>query len=297
MRYDLTSLRVFAVVAEELNLTRAGSRLHLAVSAVSKRIAELEEMVGSPLLVRLPRGVALTPAGQSLLHHSRLILDATDAMSEELAGFASGVKGHIRIYANTSTLAQHLPGELESFLRQYPMVKVDIEERVGGAIVDAVASGLADFGIFGAHTPARGLETVPYHRDRLAVAVPAGHPLAGRRFVRFGDLLPHEFIAPHSSSSLFILLKSAAERAGAQIRFRLQVSSFDALCRLVEANMGVGVLPEGIVAGYARMMRIECVELREDWAVHELFIGARRFEALPAVSRALVDHLRAAAAK
>lgn len=152
----------------------------------------------------------------------------------------------------------------------------------------------ANFGIFGAHTPARGLERVPYHRDRLAVAVPAGHPLAGRRFVRFEDLLPHEFIAPHLSSSLFILLKSAAERAGAQIRFRLQVSSFDALCRLVEANMGVGVLPEGIVSGYARMMRIECVELREDWAVHELFIGARRFEALPAVSRALVDHLRAA---
>jgi DNA-binding transcriptional LysR family regulator len=292
MRYDLTSLRVFTTVAEELNLTRASQRLHLAVSAVSKRITELEDMVGSPLLVRLARGVALTPAGQSLLHHSRLILDATDAMTEELAGFASGVKGHIRIYANTSTLAQHLPGELEAFLRQYPLVKVDIEERVGSAIVEAVASGLADFGIFGAHTPSRGLETLPYHRDRLAVAVPSGHPLSRRKSLRLADLLQHEFIAPHSSSSLFVLLKEAATRLHAsEIRFRLQVSSFDALCRLIEANMGIGVLPKEIVNTYAKVMRIEPVELREPWAVHELFLGARRFDGLPAVTRALVDHL------
>jgi DNA-binding transcriptional LysR family regulator len=156
LRYDLTSLHVFAVAAEELNLTRASKRLHLAVSAVSKRITELEQSIGSPLLVRLPRGVALTPAGQSLLHHSRLILDATQAMTQELEGYASGVKGHIRVYANTSALAQHLPRELEAFLREYPLVRVDLEERVGGAIIDAVADGRADFGVFGANTAPRG---------------------------------------------------------------------------------------------------------------------------------------------
>lgn len=291
MRYDLTSLHVFAVVAEELNLTRAGKRLHLAVSAVSKRITELEEGIGSPLLVRLPRGVTLTPAGQSLLHHSRLILDATQAMTQELQGYASGVKGHIRIYANTSALAQHLPRELEAFLRDYPLVRVDLEERVGSAIIDAVADGRADFGVFGANTAPRGLETFHYHRDTLAVAVPQGHALASRKTARFTDLLAHEFIASHSESSLFVLLKKMADAADRPIHFRLQVSSFDAICRLIEANMGIGILPEGIIDAYAKVMAIRKVSLREPWAQHQLYIGARKLEALPAVTRALVAHL------
>lgn len=136
------------------------------------------------------------------------------------------------------------------------------------------------------------METFAYHRDSLAVAVPRAHPLAARKAVRFTDLLPHEFIAPHSESSLFVLLRTQADVAGRAIHFRLQVSSFDAICRLIEANMGIGVLPEGIIDAYAKVMGIRKLPLREPWAEHQLYIGTRKLEALPAVTRALIDHLR-----
>lgn len=85
MRYDLTSLRLFVAVAECGNLTRAAEREHLAVSAISKRISELEELIGTPLLQRYPRGVGLTPAGQSMLHHARQMLQLMHRMDAESA--------------------------------------------------------------------------------------------------------------------------------------------------------------------------------------------------------------------
>src|SRR5438552_10303186 len=139
MRYDLTTLEIFVAVAEEANLTRAAARQHLAVSAVSKRITELEALAEAPLLERLPRGVALTPAGQSLLHYARQMIKLVDRMKSELSEYAGGVKGHIRIHASTSALTQFVPKELEAFLNRYPMIRMQIEERVGAAIVAAVA--------------------------------------------------------------------------------------------------------------------------------------------------------------
>jgi DNA-binding transcriptional LysR family regulator len=178
MRYDLITMDVFIAVAEERNLTRAAERLHLAVSAVSKRIAELEEQVGSALLLRYARGVDLTPAGQSVLHYARELRMVLGHMDEELASYSAGVKGHIRIHAITSALAQFLPNDLERFLSNYPLINFDIEERVGSAVVKAVVEGRADLGIFAEHTRATGLETRPYRQDQLVVVTPRDHILA-----------------------------------------------------------------------------------------------------------------------
>ena len=128
MRYDLVSLKIFVTVAECGNLTRAAEREHLAVSAISKRISELEELVRTPLLQRYPRGVGLTPAGQSLLHHARQLLLGVDRMDAELADFAGGVRGHVRLHSVASALFQYLPEEIESFLTSYPGVRVSLEE-------------------------------------------------------------------------------------------------------------------------------------------------------------------------
>jgi DNA-binding transcriptional LysR family regulator len=239
MRYDLTTLEIFVAVAEEANLTRAAVRQHLAVSAVSKRITELEELAEAPLLERLPRGVALTPAGQSLLHYARQMLQLVDRMKSELSEYAGGVKGHIRIHASTSALTQFVPQELETFLNRYPMIRMEIEERVGAAIVRAVADGTADIGILGSHTPNQGLATIPYHSDHLVLVVPAAHPLARRKQVRFADALAFPFVGHHPSSSLWALMTKAANDAGKPLESRIQVSSFECMCQLVAANFGL----------------------------------------------------------
>ena len=152
MRYDLTSLDIFIAVAEERNLTRVARIKHLALSAISKRIAELEAQAGSALLVRNARGVDLTPAGQSMLFYARQLQQTLIALDDELGDYASGVKGHVRIHAITSALSQFLPTDIARFVQLYPQIKFDIEERVGSAVIRAVADGRADLGIIADQT-------------------------------------------------------------------------------------------------------------------------------------------------
>lgn len=295
MKYDLTSVQIFVAVAESGNLTRAAERQHLAVSAVSKRVSELEGLVGTPLLVRLPRGVQLTPAGQSLLHHARQMLKLVDRMEQELAEYAGGVKGHIRLHAVASAVALVLPRELESFLQRYPMVHVSLEERVGLAVVRAVAEGEADLGIVAEPTPLQGLHALPYREDRLMLGVPSGHPLARRKSVRFADALAYPFVGPHADSSLARLMADGAKAAGVPLQQRIQLSGFDAMCGLVKTKLGVTLLPEGVLMPHVERGGIQAVALKEDWARRRMWIVVRDPDSLSGLTRSLIDHLLASA--
>src|SRR5471032_1903672 len=286
--YDLTSLDVFITVAEERNLTRAARIKHLAVSAVSKRITELEAQAGSPLLVRNARGVDLTPAGQSLLFYARQLRETL----HQLGHYASGVKGHVRIHAITSALSQFLPDDIARFLALYPQIRFDIEERVGSAVVRAVADGRADLGIIAIQTPAQGLETVAYRNDELTVAVPAGHALAECSAVRFSEVLEHEFVGPHLESSMHTLLIAQAEQLGLSLKLRIRISSFDSMCRMVSAGLGVAILPRSVIKQYLRSHKLKAVTLDEPWAQRSLLLAFRKYEAASPTLRTLIDNLK-----
>jgi DNA-binding transcriptional LysR family regulator len=296
VRHDLTSLKLFVAVAECANLTRAAEREHLAVSAISKRIAELEDLVRTPLLQRQPRGVTLTPAGQSMLHYARQMLQLVERMDAELGEYAAGVKGHVRLHAVASALTQFLPEEIESFLARYPRINIALEERTGKAVVLAVASGAADLGVIASQTPSSGLTTYPYHADRLMIGVPIGHPLARRKSVRFAELARHAFVGPHAESSLSALLAEAARDSGVTLTQRVQASSFDAMCRLVETRLGITLLPEAVMAPYAAAGRLAVVRLDEKWGVRRLQMVVRDPEQLSPIAKTLLDHLVTAAA-
>jgi DNA-binding transcriptional LysR family regulator len=290
-RFDITSLQLFVAIGEELSLTRAAQREHLVLSAASKRIAELEHAVGSPLLYRHARGVTLTPAGQSLLHYSRQVLQTLHRMQGELSEYAEGIQGHIRLHANASAIIQFLPEELNAFLTQYPSVKIDLEEQVGPAIVRAVTEGVADIGIIAASTPSTDLQRFPYHTDRLVLLVPRRHPLARRKSIRLIETLDFDFIGPHTGSSLYSLMMRAAMEAGRSIKLRIQVRSFDGMCRMIQANLGIGILPIGAIASHIKSMAIRPIALEEEWASRDLQICLRELDALPVTARHLVQHL------
>ncbi|MEE1925191.1 LysR family transcriptional regulator [Pseudomonas sp. 148P] len=294
MRYDLTSLDLFITVAQERNLTRAARIKHLAVSAISKRISELEAQIGSPLLIRNARGVDLTPAGQSLLFYARQLKQTLAQLDSELGEYASGVKGHIRIHAITSALSQFLPQDVAAFAALYPQIKFDIEERVGSAVVRAVADGRADLGIIASQTAAQGLETLAYRDDELVLVVPAGHALAQRRSIRFGEALAHEFVGPHLESSVYSLLTREAEKLELPLRLRIRISSFDCMCRLVSNGLGVAVLPRSVVSQYQRSHGLKAVTLAEPWAKRSLLLALRKYDAASPTLRTFIDHLRTA---
>ena len=292
LRYDLVSLRLFVAVAEELNMTRAAEREHIVISAASKRIAELEDLVGTPLWHRHARGVAVPEAAHALLGHARQIIQMLQRMRVELSEYAQGVKGQVRIRATTSAISEFLPSELHAFSAAHPEVKIDLEEHVGPAVVRGVLEGAADIGIVTATTPTVGLRTHDYHEDRLVLVVPKGHPLGRHRRVKFVDALDYDFVGPHVDSSLQYLLTQAAAAVDRSLKLRIRVRSFDGMCRMVHANMGIAVLPQLAVAPEVRAGGIKAVMLDEPWAHRRLQVCVRDGVALSLSARQLLDHLR-----
>ncbi|MCA8251465.1 LysR family transcriptional regulator [Burkholderia multivorans] len=286
LHYDLQSLRLFIMVAELGSLTKAAERSSMTLSAASKRIAELERNTGCALLLRQPRGVALTPAGKGLLAHSRYVVERVNRMATEMNDFATGVRGHVRMWANTSAIVQFLPRDLRAFLTDNPSVKISLEERLSGDIISAILSGDADIGIFADNVPATNIQKAVYRRDKLVLLVPNDHPLAGQASVSFVDTLDFEYVGLNEGSSLLSRLLAAALTAERSLKVRIQVSSFDGICRMIEQGLGIGVLPEAAVRNEIVAAGLRPVKLVDDWADRTLFIGARSFDELsPEASR------------
>ena len=294
-RIDVTSLQLFVAVCELGSIGRAAEREALAVSAVSKRLSDLETVVDAPLLYRHARGVDLTPAGESLLHHARAMLASLQKMQGELSEYAQGVRGHVRIHANISAIVQFLPEDLGNFMRAHPQVKIDLEEHLSAQVLRAVQDGGTDIGICiaGAHTPPRGLQTRPYRRDELALVVPRGHALARRRAVPFAAALQYDHVGLHTGSSINLAMRVAAQRAGAALRLRIQVTGLDAMCRMIDNGLGVGIMPRRAFELMSGTGRLHLIRLTDAWATREIALVARDFGALPLTGRQLVEHLSA----
>jgi DNA-binding transcriptional LysR family regulator len=298
-RLDLTTLQLFLAVYEEGTLTRAAEREAIAVSAASKRLLELEQAVGAVLFERRARGMELTPAGETLLHHARRVLRDVENIGIELAEHASGVRGYVRMMANLSAIVEFLPEDLRAFIAVHDQIKIDLEERPSGGIIDGVADSLVDLGICSGDADTRGLETAHYRHDRLVIVMPGDHPLTQRADagISFADTLDYDHIGLHSASSINMRTHLAARQAGRALRLRIHVPGFDAVCRMVQAGMGVGVLPLQVFEAMGRQLGLAAVALNEDWAARSLVIAVRDSASLSPVSRLLFDHLRSVEAK
>ena len=293
MRFDLSDLRLFRHVVEAGSITAGAARAHLALAAASTRIRNMEEALGAALLVRGRQGVTPTQAGRTLLQHARLILQHAERLREDLSAYAGGLAGQIRMLSNTNALTEFLPEALSSFLAAHRNVSVDLEERLSDEIVGMVAEGVADLGIVAGTVDASALETYPFRKDRFVLVVARDHPLAGRSQVAFAEVLDHDFVGLDRASALQRFLAAKAAPTGRPLRLRVQLRSFDAVCRLVECGVGIGIVPETTARRVARTMAISAVELSDAWAPRELTICIRSFAELPPYARQLVEHLRA----
>ena len=291
-RLDLVTLQLFVAIHEEGSLTRAATREAIALSAASKRLNELESALGTPLFLRQARGMQLTPAGETLLHHARRMLFNLEKIGLELGEHLQGVRGYVRMLANLSAIIQFLPEDLADFSAHHERIKLDLEERPSNGVVQGVLDGVADLGICSADSDTRDLHTVRYKRDQLVLVLPAGHPLAARAEVAFADTLDNDFIGLHAASSINMRTVEAARRAGKVLRLRIHVPSFDAVCRMVQANMGLGILPRKAFELFGGALGLQAVKLSDDWAERELLLVVRELEALSPVSRLLFEQLR-----
>ncbi|MCF0017474.1 LysR substrate-binding domain-containing protein, partial [Pseudomonas stutzeri] len=243
MHFDLADLRLFIHIAESPSLTQGARRAHLSPAAASARIKALEAQFDSRLLYRDSRGVELTPAGHKLLQHARLIMRQVDYLKSEFAEYGTDSAGHIRIFANTTAVTEFLPEVLAGFLAERPGVTVDLQERLSRDIVRGVLDGSTDMGIIAGPVQAEGLQVLHFSTDRLLLAMPVGHPLANERKVTLRQTLAYQHIGLHEGSTLLTFLRDPVEKLGGQLSLRIQVSSFESVCRMIEAGVGIGIIP------------------------------------------------------
>ncbi len=310
-RIDLTSLQLFASVCELGSIGKAAEREFIAASALSKRLSDLEAALGTALLYRHSRGVDLTPAGQSLLHHARSVLFGLEKMQAEMGEFSDGVRGHVRMYANISAIVQFLPEDLGAFARLHDHIKVDLEEHVSMDVVRGVSDGAADLGVCNAAHGVGHLQTLPYRQDRLVLVCPRGHPLAKNdaqsaenegnqplvsEFIEFDAInfeksLSFDHVGLHTNSTVFLATRRAAASAGRSIKLRIQVTGLDAMCRMIHNGLGVGLIPHRAFELMRHVGDLVAVPLLDAWAERRIDLIARDFSSLPPTARLLVEHL------
>jgi len=296
MRFDLVDMQLFLHVVEAGSITGGAARAHLSLASCSERIHGMEDTLGVPLLLRGRRGVTPTPAGEALVRHARLVFQQLQRMRAELGDHAQGLKGTVRLQCNTAALSEYLPDALAGFLARHPHVDVALEERASHEVAKAVREGAADLGIVSDAVDLSQLESFPFRTDRLvAVATPGlaqqlapeGRPLP---FVRLADF---DHVSLAGDSALFNYLELQARRLGRTLHARVRLRDFGAICRMVEAGVGIGIVPEPAARRCAQTMDIVVMELLDAWALRQLSICVKSFDALPRHAQQLVDGLRA----
>lgn len=295
-RIDVHSLRLFVSAATEGSIARGAAREHIAPSALSRRIADLEQALGVPLIIRSPRGIELTAAGRLVLERSQEIDREIEGLRREALACGDEISGVVRLAANHSSIVGYLPEPLKRYIGAHPQVRVVLSEGDTDDVVQACLDDRADIGL-GVNTElAERLERWFFARDPLIVVVPVNHPLVHCDVVRFSDVVQYPLIGIRKGGSLdgllsnhrAKLLQSSPDLAS---DMPVQVGSFDAACRMVEAGLGIVVIPQSAARAYAGTKKFVRRPLAEDWADRKLYIYAsRKSPRFPAV-QALIDRL------
>lgn len=292
MKFELFDLRLFVQVVDQSSLTRGAERCAISLPAASARIKHLEEAAGQPLLRRTSSGVQLTPAGNRLLGHARRICLQADHLAVDMQEFAADAQTHVRLMATTIAMAGDLPERIGRFVGANPKVAVDLVERPSVEITVALLEGRADLGVINESGVVDAFEHHPFGTDRLVLAVPRGHRLAGSGSVQFEQTLDERHIAMPVESSVGSVLTDVARAAGKERALATRVGSFESLCRLVEKGMGIGVLPLSCAQRYAGYIDTVTVELENPWAAISIRLVARNDVQLPHMARALFEYLK-----
>lgn len=288
---DIDSLALFVRAADLKSLTKAAEASHIGLAAASRRIALLEHRFKTTLLERSPRGVELTPAGKSLITQAKAMLILMNQMQAEMNDHAAGRKGALRIMANSSVMAEYLPEDLASFANNHADIRLVVEERWSAEIVRALLATEADVGIIVEGSGDEGLTTFPYRKDRLAVVVKADHSLALMKEMRFIDVLDYDVIALESGSSMMRLLTEQAVVAQKTLQLRVQVRSFEAVCRMVLSGLGVGLLPYQAASAIGKALGLVVRPLPENWAERTMLVCVKRDRPPNTSLTQLVTHL------
>ncbi|MGH8387395.1 MAG: LysR substrate-binding domain-containing protein [Pseudomonas sp.] len=294
MHFDLTDLRLYLNILDTGNITAGAARSHLSLAAASARIRAMEASLGIDFLERGRRGVTPTPAGKALARHARVMLQQAERMQQDLAEYANGVKGQVRLLCNTTALTEYLPELLADFLREHPNLDIDVQELPSTRITHALRQGAADLGIVTDAVDTSDLQSQAFRDDPLVLIMPCDHPLANAEFVSFADTLHHTYVGLNTNNALAIYLEEQALHTGSRMHIRIRADGFDGVMRMVAHGAGLAIVPLAAIERGSPDRSFKSIALKEDWAQRKLLLCARSFDHLPGYAQALFEALRAA---
>lgn len=288
-RFDLVTLRLYVAAVEAGSLTAGADRFGISLAAASKRIAELEQHCGIALLQRGQRGVTATVDGQTLHRHAIEVIARLEQLAQAVDDFQSGATGHLRLCANPSAFGGFLPVVLAEYAKRYPKVTIDLEDTLSEDGIRAVQKGSAELAVIGDNVPCEGLETMVCNVDKLVLVVPAGHALDSKGAVPLDKAFDFDFVTLARSASLTRKVMAAAESVARAPHIRVQVRSFDAMCRMVASGIGIAILPRAAAELYAQALQLVLVELEGIGVDRVLLLAMRRRTELSVAAAALVE--------
>ncbi len=288
-RFDLVTLRLFVAVVDAGSLTAGADRFGISLPAASKRIVELEQHCGVALLVRGQRGVTATTEGQTLHRHAIDVVARLEQLAQAVDDLQQGATGHLRLCANPSACGGFLPALLARYAALHPMVRIELEDALSEDGIRAVQKGSAELAVIGDNVPREGLEVVLCDVDELVLLVPQTHPLAQRVQVPAHEALACDQVALARSASLSRKVIAAAEMVGLTLKIRVQVRSFDAMCRMVASGLGVAVLPLSTAQLYVQALNLALVRLTGVDVERRLLLAMRQRAQLSSAALALVE--------
>lgn len=291
MHFDLTDMQLMVNVAGAQSMTKGAERSFLSLPAASNRVKNLESHLGTALFYRNSQGVTLTPSGEAFVRHARVVLRQLEHLRGDIQEYASGVKGRVRVYANTTAMNEFMPNILANYLAAHPDVNVELRERLSYLVVKAVADGTADIGITAHAGGGENIEFLPYRTDRLVLVTHKEHTLAANNSVDFDETLVYDYVGLSEASAIHAFLLQAADDLGRVLRFRVEVSNFEAVCRMIAAHVGIGVIPETAARRYVKDLPLQIISLNDAWALRRLHICVRQFDKLPIFAKELVSLL------
>jgi DNA-binding transcriptional LysR family regulator len=245
---DIRSLACFVAVADLLHFRRAAERLNITQPALSQRIRQLEEEVGTLLLERDRRHVALTPAGAAFLDPAKAAVANASAAKALALRAVRGETGRLRLGFTVIAFYGFLPEAVRRFRARFPDVAVELAEMNSPTIEAALASAEIDLGVLHPPLTAPGLVEHALPEQRLMLALPASHGLAERPVVPVAALEGEPFLtAPRAiGPSVYDRVIAFFRSNGISPRIIQEVTPMTTLAGLVAAGVGMGFVTEGI---------------------------------------------------
>lgn len=243
---ELSHIKAFLVVAEELHFGRAAQRLHVSQPPLSRQIRQLEAEVGTDLFERTSRSVRITPAGDAFRREALEIMARKDAAIAAAINASVQRSGSVRIGFVGASTYSFLPRLAELLAKRLPWLAVEFQELVSVAQLDALALDRIDVGLMRPVEGVEAYESVTVLREPFAIAIPSGHPLAQRRAFEFG-LLDNQPLIGFSPESPYIRnrLSDIFRQTGARPRVIQEFGQSQAILSLVSAGLGLAIVPSG----------------------------------------------------